>query len=106
MLRWPSRLAALEAALARSPVVAMLGPRQCGKTTLARQLLPATSANDFNLEDPIAWRGSISRSQPWAMPGHVRGELWNGPALGRSLGVNQCTCRRLPESRGGLVRDG
>lgn len=32
------RLAALEAALARSPVVAVLGPRQCGKTTLARKL--------------------------------------------------------------------
>ncbi|QVL52589.1 MAG: AAA family ATPase [Cyanobium sp. M30B3] len=54
MLPRPSLLAALEAALARSPVVAVLGPRQCGKTTLARQLVPAASANYFDLEDPIS----------------------------------------------------
>jgi len=28
-------------ALGRNPVVALLGPRQCGKTTLARRLIPA-----------------------------------------------------------------
>jgi hypothetical protein len=39
-------------ALRRSRVVALLGPRQCGKTTLARQLLPADSHNYFDLEDP------------------------------------------------------
>jgi hypothetical protein len=35
-------------------VVALLDPRQCGKTTLARQLLPVASANHFDLEDPIS----------------------------------------------------
>ena len=30
----------------------MLGPRQCGKTTLARQLLDPESPNYFDLEDP------------------------------------------------------
>ena len=39
-------------ALKRARVVAMLGPRQCGKTTLARQLVPADSLNYFDLEDP------------------------------------------------------
>jgi predicted AAA+ superfamily ATPase len=39
-------------ALKRSRVVAMLGPRQCGKTTLARQFVPAESVNYFDLEDP------------------------------------------------------
>lgn len=39
-------------ALKRSRVVALLGPRQCGKTTLARQIVPAESANYFDLEDP------------------------------------------------------
>jgi predicted AAA+ superfamily ATPase len=39
-------------ALRRSRVVALLGPRQCGKTTLARQLVPADSLNYFDLEDP------------------------------------------------------
>jgi predicted AAA+ superfamily ATPase len=39
-------------ALRRSRVVALLGPRQCGKTTLARQLVAAGSLNYFDLEDP------------------------------------------------------
>ena len=45
-------LAQITRALKRSPVVAMLGPRQCGKTTLARQLLDPESPNYFDLEDP------------------------------------------------------
>jgi uncharacterized protein len=36
----------------RSPVVALLGPRQCGKTTLARQLVSAESPAYFDLENP------------------------------------------------------
>lgn len=39
-------------ALRRSRVVALLGPRQCGKTTIARQLVPPDSPNYFDLEDP------------------------------------------------------
>jgi hypothetical protein len=39
-------------ALRRSRIVALLGPRQCGKTTLARRLVPAKSLNYFDLEDP------------------------------------------------------
>ncbi len=42
----------VRAALKRSRVVALLGPRQCGKTTLARQFVPADSLNYFDLEDP------------------------------------------------------
>lgn len=41
-------------ALRRSPVVALLGPRQCGKTTLARQFVPSASLNYFDLEDPAS----------------------------------------------------
>ena len=33
-------------------MVALLGPRQCGKTTLAREFVPAGSDNYFDLEDP------------------------------------------------------
>ena len=39
-------------ALNRSRVVALLGPRQSGKTTLARHLVAAGSLNYFDLEDP------------------------------------------------------
>ncbi len=42
----------VRAALRRARVVALLGPRQCGKTTLARQFVPADSLNYFDLEDP------------------------------------------------------
>jgi predicted AAA+ superfamily ATPase len=41
-------------ALKRSRVVALLGPRQCGKTTLARQFVAADSLNYFDLEDPAS----------------------------------------------------
>jgi predicted AAA+ superfamily ATPase len=40
-------------ALARSPIVALLGPRQCGKTTLAREFLDAAAPQYFDLEDPL-----------------------------------------------------
>jgi len=39
-------------ALERSAVVMLIGPRQCGKTTLARALLPADAPNFFDLEHP------------------------------------------------------
>jgi uncharacterized protein len=45
-------LRSIEVALKRSPVVVLSGPRQCGKTTLARQLLSPDSVNYFDLEDP------------------------------------------------------
>jgi hypothetical protein len=51
MIRRRTDLALLQAALKRSRVAALLGPRQCGKTTLARQFVPATSPNYFDLED-------------------------------------------------------
>ncbi len=54
MIRRRTDLALLQAALKRSRVAALLGPRQCGKTTLARQFVPATSPNYFDLEDPAS----------------------------------------------------
>ncbi len=39
-------------ALRRSRVVALLGPRQSGKTTLARELVPGGSARYFDLGNP------------------------------------------------------
>ncbi len=52
MIDRQSDLALVRAALRRSRIVALLGPRQCGKTTLARQFVPADSDNYFDLEDP------------------------------------------------------
>lgn len=41
----------IRTALARSPIVMLMGPRQCGKTTLAQQLVDVGSPNYFDLED-------------------------------------------------------
>jgi len=54
MIDRPDHLSAIRAALERSRIVALTGPRQCGKTTLARQLLPEDSVNYFDLEDPVS----------------------------------------------------
>lgn len=45
-------LGRIHKALDRSRVVSLLGPRQCGKTTLARQIVAADSPNYFDLENP------------------------------------------------------
>jgi predicted AAA+ superfamily ATPase len=51
----------VRAALKRSRIVALLGPRQCGKTTLAREFVRTNSPNYFDLEDP---RGLARLSEP------------------------------------------
>ncbi|MBL0148579.1 MAG: ATP-binding protein [Ideonella sp.] len=52
MLLRPKLQSAVRAALLRSPAVALVGPRQVGKTTLARSLLDSNAPNWFDLEDP------------------------------------------------------
>lgn len=52
MVERSRRLAEIRAALRRSRVVAIVGPRQAGKTTLARQIVPSRSPAYFDLEDP------------------------------------------------------
>ena len=54
MIPRQGQMALLRAALARSAVVLLAGPRQCGKTTLARMLVPEDSPNYFDLEDPVS----------------------------------------------------
>ena len=54
MARQASILSELKNALARSRVVVLAGPRQSGKTTLARELIEEDSVNYFDLEDPAS----------------------------------------------------
>ncbi len=42
----------LRSAIQRSPATALLGPRQCGKTTLAREIAREHKAHYFDLESP------------------------------------------------------
>lgn len=54
MIQRPQLVQQIENALRRSRVAALLGPRQCGKTTLARRFVAVDSANYFDLEDPVS----------------------------------------------------
>ncbi|MGB5201312.1 MAG: AAA family ATPase [Sedimenticolaceae bacterium] len=47
-------LESIRSALARAPVTVLTGPRQVGKTTLARELVDEVSLNYFDLEDPVS----------------------------------------------------
>jgi hypothetical protein len=48
----PDLIAELRAALRRSPAAILTGPRQCGKTTLARRIAARTAGEYFDLERP------------------------------------------------------
>jgi len=52
MLPRAALLAEVQKSLVAAPVVAVVGPRQCGKTTLARSIVNPRSANYFDLESP------------------------------------------------------
>jgi len=54
MIQRPRLLSLLRSALRRSPVVVLIGPRQCGKTTAARWIVEPTSPNYFDLENPAS----------------------------------------------------
>jgi uncharacterized protein len=56
--------------LRTSPVTVLLGPRQCGKTTLAREIARAGSSEFFDLEDPVSQR---RLSEPMLALGELRG---------------------------------
>jgi predicted AAA+ superfamily ATPase len=55
MIDRPAYLQKIKTALKRSPITALLGPRQCGKTTLARFLSQAVNATYFDVESPSDW---------------------------------------------------
>lgn len=54
MLKRANIQAKIHAALRRSRAVGLIGPRQCGKTTLARTFVNVDSQNYFDLEDPTS----------------------------------------------------
>ena len=52
---------AINSALQRSPITAILGPRQCGKTTISREIAAQLSpATIFDLEDPVSYQQLFS----------------------------------------------
>lgn len=66
----PALTARVRAALRANSVVALLGPRQCGKTTLAQALAAASGAECFDLEDPV---GLARLAEPMTALAPLRG---------------------------------
>jgi len=52
MVERPELLSQIESRFQSNPVVLLQGPRQCGKTTLARQFAVEHRAEYFDLESP------------------------------------------------------
>lgn len=82
-------IATVRDALARSPAVALVGPRQVGKTTLARSFLAPDSPQWFDLEDPQV---EAQLAEPMVALGDLRGlvvidEIQHAPDLFKVLRV-------------------
>ena len=70
MIDRPVFLKQLSRAVRRSPITALIGPRQCGKTTLARMFAKAKTTVFFDLESQL----DLNRLQnPQLMLGSLRG---------------------------------
>jgi predicted AAA+ superfamily ATPase len=79
----------IRTALGRSRAVVLVGPRQCGKSTLARRFLPADHPNYFDLENPSS---RLSLAQPMTALETLQGlavidEVQHAPELFRVLRV-------------------
>jgi predicted AAA+ superfamily ATPase len=70
MIERNALLSRVQRRLKTSPAVALLGPRQCGKTTLAKAIAAQTRSTYFDLESPT----DLARlSQPMIALEHLRG---------------------------------
>lgn len=54
MIPRPELMQSISHRLEHNRVVALIGPHQCGKTTMARQFVDPQSVNYFDLEDPLS----------------------------------------------------
>ena len=104
MLLRPGYLEHLNAAVQRSPITALLGPRQCGKTTLARLFAEHETATFFDLESVVDQRrlqnpqlgfrvAAPAMRRFWTMLAHTHGQTWKASELGRALGQSDKAIR-------------
>jgi predicted AAA+ superfamily ATPase len=65
MVARPALAARVRTAIGRSPVTVLVGPRQCGKTTLAAVVGAGRSAvTRFDLDVRLIWPRSSARRRP------------------------------------------
>jgi uncharacterized protein len=89
MIDRPELTARVRSALARSRAVVLVGPRQSGKSTLARHFVAAGSPRYFDLEDPAGRRALAEPMEALAPLGGlvVIDEVQHSPELFRILRV-------------------
>lgn len=98
--------ALVDRALRQAPIVALLGARQVGKSTLARSDAASLAwRRDFMrtfLERDLPQLGSTvpaaTMRRFWEMLAHTHGGVLNSSALGRAFGVGDTTVRRYLET--------
>ena len=107
-----------------SPAVALLGPRQVGKTTLAKKIAAAFPGSTLAPDEAVAWgwreafiRNFLSPDLPmpgvgaasdtmhrfWRMLAHPHGQLFNASAIAASLGVSGPTVSRCLDGLAGCL---
>jgi hypothetical protein len=89
MISRPDYLGQISRAVKRAPITALVGPRQCGKTTLARMFAQSRAATYFDLESQL---DSNRLQNPELMLGSLRGlviidEIQVMPALFKVMRV-------------------
>jgi len=89
MISRPDYLDQISRAVKRAPITALVGPRQCGKTTLARMFAQSRTATYFDLESQL---DSNRLQNPELMLGSLRGlviidEIQVMPALFKVMRV-------------------
>ena len=78
--------ATLDLALGDTPVVALLGPRQCGKSTLVRALAPERPYYSLDEDQPLAFARSDPGGFIAALPSPVTiDEVQRAPELFRAI---------------------
>src|SRR3989338_152399 len=70
MIKRPELYKKIQRAFRYGRIVALLGPRQCGKTTLARQFISPDPAHYFDLEDPV---GAAKLAEPMNILSKLKG---------------------------------
>lgn len=113
MIDRPAYIYWIKQALRRSPIAALLGPRQCGKTTLARMVGDQKTSSYFDLESQADLR---RLANPEMMLASLSGlviidEIQNMPELFSVLRVvvdkpeNQCRFLILGSASPGIIKN-
>jgi len=113
MIKRPAYINWIRKSLCRSPVVALLGPRQCGKTTLSRMVSTEEPSTYFDLESQADIRRLASPEMLFASLSGliIIDEIQTQPELFQALRVivdkpaNRCRFLVLGSASPGIIKN-